>query len=45
MSVWDHSFCLPVHIENIPTKKTNLMLKDKFNGESEISAIVHSFMF
>ena len=29
----------------MPKNTTNLMLKDKFNGESEISTFAYSFMF
>ena len=43
--VWDDAFNFPFLTKSIPKKKYNLILKDKFNGESEISTSIHSFIF
>ena len=46
ISLWNHAFSFHMHThESIPKKIFNLLLKDKFNGENEISASVHSFIF
>ena len=43
--MWDHVFSFPMHTKNIPIEKANLLLKDKFDGESEIAASLHSLIF
>lgn len=43
--VWDHVFSFPMHNETIPFQIANLLLKVKFNGESEIFSSVSFFDF
>lgn len=42
--MWDHAFSLHVHVEGIPRNTINLLSKNKFNGESEISYSFHYLM-
>lgn len=45
ISAWDHVFSLLLHTKIHPKKTINLLLKDKFSGESEISVSAHSLLF
>ena len=45
IDVWDYAFSSPLLTKKIPKKTYNLVLKDKFNGESDIYACIHSFIF